>query len=281
MTEFILILIDTVLWLKAIITIVNEEILNEIKNQDYNKISKRIQNSIKEKISQIGSNGIIFGLSGGVDSAVLAYLCAVVIKEKTTAVIMPDSKVSPETETNDALNIVDGLKLNYKLIDINQIHNEYYKILEPEDRALGNLRARIRKNILYYYANSKNLTVLGSSDRSEYLIGYFTKFGDGASDVLPIASLYKTQIRELAKFLGISDQIISKKSSPHLWLNHDAESEIGTWYENIDVILYCMMDKKLTRDEISEQTKIKPEAIEKIYQLYKKSEHKRITANIL
>ena len=274
-------LIDTVLWLKTIITIVNEEILNEIKNQDYNKISKRIQNSIKEKISQIGSNGIIFGLSGGVDSAVLAYICAVVIKEKTTAVIMPDSKVSPETETNDALNIVDGLKLNYKLIDINQIHNEYYKILEPEDRALGNLRARIRKNILYYYANSKNLTVLGSSDRSEYLIGYFTKFGDGASGVLPIASLYKTQIRELAKFLGISDQIISKKSSPHLWLNHDAESEIGTSYENIDVILYCMMDKKLTRDEISEQTKIKPEAIEKIYQLYKKSEHKRITANIL
>ena len=259
----------------------NEEILNEIKNQDYGKISKKIQDSIKERISQIGSNGIIFGLSGGVDSAVVAYLCNAVIKEKTTAIIMPDSKVSPETETNDALNIVDSLRLNYKLIDINQIHKEYYKILEPEDKALGNLRARIRKNILYYYANSKNLTVLGSSDRSEYLIGYFTKFGDGASDVLPIASLYKTQVRELAKFLGISDQIISKKSSPHLWPNHDAESEIGTSYESIDAILYCMMDKKLTRDEISEQMKIKPEVVEKIYQLYKKSEHKRITADIL
>ena len=134
----------------------NEEILNEIKNQDYGKISKKIQDSIKERISQIGSNGIIFGLSGGVDSAVVAYLCNAVIKEKTTAIIMPDSKVSPETETNDALNIVDSLRLNYKLIDINQIHKEYYKILEPEDRALGNLRARIRKNILYYYANLKS-----------------------------------------------------------------------------------------------------------------------------
>ena len=85
----------------------------------------------------------------------------------------------------------------------------------------------------------------------------------------------------MAKFLGISDQIISKKSSPHLWPNHDAESEIGTSYESIDAILYCMMDKKLTRDEISEQMKIKPEVVEKIYQLYKKSEHKRITADIL
>ena len=108
-----------------------------------------------------------------------------------------------------------------------QIHKEYYKVLEPEDRALGNLRARIRKNILYYYANSKNLSVLGSSDKSEYLIGYFTKFGDGAADILPIASLYKTQIRALAKFLGVPDHIISKKSSPNRWPNHIAESEIG------------------------------------------------------
>ena len=190
---------------------------------------------------------------------------------------MPDSKISPEDETNDALKIVDSLNLNYKLIDINQIHKEYYKVLEPEDRALGNLRARIRKNILYYYANSKNLTVLGSSDKSEHLIGYFTKFGDGAADVLPIVSLYKTQVRELARFLGIPDHIIQKKSSPNLWPNHVAESEIGSTYEEIDCILYCILDKKMSVDETINQTKIKEETVEKIYQLYKKSEHKRIT----
>ena len=154
---------------------------------------------------------------------------------------MPDSKISPEDETNDALKIVDSLNLNYKLIDINQIHKEYYKVLEPEDRALGNLRARIRKNILYYYANSKNLSVLGSSDKSEYLIGYFTKFGDGAADVLPIASLYKTQIRELARTLDVPDNIIVKKSSPNLWPNHTAESEIGVSYEEIDTILHLSL----------------------------------------
>ena len=258
-----------------------QEILDEITNLDYSAISKKIQNSIKEKITQTDSKGLIFGLSGGIDSAVIAYLCAGVVKESTTAIIMPDSKISPEDETNDALKIVDSLNLNYKLVDINQIHKEYYKVLEPEDRALGNLRARIRKNILYYYANSKNLSVLGSSDKSEYLIGYFTKFGDGAADILPIASLYKTQVREMARFLGIPDHIIQKKSSPNLWPNHSAELEIGASYEEIDAILYCITDKHMTADETSSMTQITPEVVDKIYQLYKKSEHKRITAEIL
>ena len=94
---------------------------------------------------------------------------------------------------------------------------------------------------MYYYANSKNLSVLGSSDKSEYLIGYFTKFGDGAADVLPIASLYKTQIRELARTLDVPDNIIVKKSSPNLWPNHTAESEIGVSYEEIDTILHLSL----------------------------------------
>ena len=259
----------------------NQEILSSLKNIDYNSISERIQKTIKQNITQFNSKGVIFGLSGGIDSSVIAYLCANSVKENTTAIIMPDSKISPEDETNDALKIVDSLNLNYKLIDINQIHKEYYKVLEPEDRALGNLRARIRKNILYYYANSKNLSVLGSSDKSEYLIGYFTKFGDGAADVLPIASLYKTQIRELARTLGVPDNIIVKKSSPNLWPNHTAESEIGVSYEEIDTILHCINDKQMTKDETVSKTEIGLTTVDKIYQLYKKSEHKRITAEIL
>ena len=264
----------------------NQEILDEITNRPYSSIKERIQDKMKKRIIEIGSKGVIFGLSGGIDSAVIAYLSKGIETSnpgiyQATAIIMPDSKISPEDETNDALKIVDSLNLNYKLIDINQIHKEYYKVLEPEDRALGNLRARIRKNILYYYANSKNLFVLGSSDKSEYLIGYFTKFGDGAADVLPIASLYKTQIRALAKFLGVPDHIISKKSSPNLWPNHIAESEIGASYEEIDAILYCVNDKHMTHDETSSKTQIATETVDKIYQLYKKSEHKRITAEIL
>ena len=136
----------------------NQEILKKIVNQDYNNISTRIQEGLKQKIEETNSNGVIFGLSGGIDSATIAYLCNNAIKEKTLAVIMPDSKISPESETSDAIKIVDALGLDYKLLDINSIHKEFNMVLEPQDRALGNLRARIRMNILYYYANLKKFS---------------------------------------------------------------------------------------------------------------------------
>ena len=259
----------------------NKEILEKITNQDYNSIAIRIQNGLKQKIEETNSEGVIFGLSGGIDSAVIAYLCNNSVKEKTLALIMPDSKISPESETSDAIKIIDELGLDYKLLDINSVHKEFSRILEPEDKALGNLRARIRMNVLYYYANLKNLTVLGSSDRSEYNIGYFTKFGDGAADLLPIVSLYKTQVREIARHLKIGEGIIAKKSSPHLWPNHEAEHEIGVEYEEIDIILYCILELKLPIEEVINISQISEEKVQKIYQLYKKSKHKRITAEIL
>ena len=259
----------------------NHAILEEITNQDYSVIATRIQDGLKQSVEKTDSKGVIFGLSGGIDSAVIAYLCNNAIKEKTLAVIMPDSKISPETEPNDALKIVDSLGIDYKLLDINSIHKEFNMVLEPEDKALGNLRARIRMNILYYYANLKNLVVLGSSDKSEFNIGYFTKFGDGAADTLPIVSLYKTQVRELAKHLGIDEKIITKKSSPHLWPNHEAEHEIGVEYEQIDVILYCLIDKKLSVEDTAKESQIDNKIVEKIYSMYKNSEHKRINPKAL
>ena len=259
----------------------NQEILKKISNQDYNTIANRIQNGLEQKIKETNSKGVIFGLSGGIDSAVIAYLCNNAFKEKTLAIIMPDSKISPESETSDAIKIVDELGLDYKLLDINSIHKEFNMVLEPEDKALGNLRARIRMNILYYYANLKNLIVLGSSDKSEFNIGYFTKFGDGAADILPIVSLYKTQVREMAKNLGINENIISKKSSPHLWPNHEAEHEIGATYEEIDIILHCILQNKLPIEQVIKESEIDEEKVQKIYQLYKKSAHKRFTADIL
>ena len=256
----------------------NKTLLEEIIKKDYKAIKNKIERFLVEEVVQRQSSGVIFGLSGGIDSAVIASLCTVSLKDQSLSLLMPDSKITPRTDTEDALKLIDKLGLNYKLIDISLVHSEYSKYLEPNSLALGNLRARIRSNILYYYANSKNLLVLGSSDRSEYLIGYFTKFGDGAADLLPIVSLYKTQIREFAKSLGVPDSIISKKSSPSLWQGHTAEDEIGLSYEEVDLILYCIIDKNLSLQETSNLADIDLSVVDKIHKLYKKSEHKRITA---
>ncbi len=253
----------------------NEKILAEILDKDYAAIAKNIEGFLLNQTSKYDSDGLILGMSGGIDSAVIAYLSQRVLKEKTLAIVMPDTDITPKTETEDALKMIDKLGVEYKLIDIKPIVNEYSKYVEPNDWAVGNLRARIRTNILYYYANANNLLVLGSSDKSEYLIGYFTKYGDGASDIEPIISLYKIQVRRLAEYLGVPQNVIEKKSSPHLWKEHVAEKEIGVSYEEIDSILYCLFDKSYSIEETEKITEIKKETIEKIFQMYQQSKHKR------
>ncbi len=256
----------------------NQDIINEIINQDYSLITDKIEKFIESQIKKNQSKGIILGLSGGIDSAVLAYICKRKLKDKTLAIIMPDTTITPNSETEDAIKIISTIGIKHKLIDIKPIVNEYSMYLQPNEKAKGNLRARVRTNILYYYANIENYLVLGSSDKSEHLIGYFTKFGDGASDLTPIISLYKLQVREIAKYLGIPENIILKKSSPHLWKDHEAEKELGIQYEELDSILYCLFEKKLSIQETVEITKIDKIAVEKIYGLNINSEHKRLLA---
>jgi len=254
----------------------SQDIINEIKNQNYPNIIEEIEKFLTEQIEKNNADGVILGLSGGIDSAVLAYLCKRRLKDKTLALIMPDTSITPKSETEDALKMISLTGIEYKLIDIKPIVNEYSMYLEPNERSKGNLRARVRTNILYYYANTKNYLVLGSSDKSEYQIGYFTKFGDGASDITPIISLYKLQVREIAKHLGVPENIITKKSSPHLWKGHEAEEELGMHYEEIDSVLYCMFEKNQSIEEIQKNTQIKKDFIEKIQQLHINSEHKRL-----
>ena len=256
----------------------NKEIIDEIENQDYEKITNLFEKFLKEQLEKNNADGLILGLSGGIDSAVLAYLCKRNLKEKTLAIVMPDTEITPNYETEDALKMISLTGIEYKLIDIKPIVKEYSMYLEPNDWAKGNLRARIRTNILYYYANAKNYLVLGSSDKSEHLIGYFTKFGDGADDLVPIISLYKIQVRKIAEYLGVPKNVIEKKSSAHLWKEHEAEKEIGVSYEEIDSILYCLFDKKLSLEETIDKSQIDKSTVEKVYNLYLKSEHKRMPA---
>ncbi|MCY3854095.1 MAG: NAD+ synthase [Thaumarchaeota archaeon] len=251
------------------------KILDELLQVDYASKINKIKHFLSRATIVNNLHGLVFGLSGGLDSTIIAYLCSIVNRQNTLVLIMPDPEVTPIQETKDAITIANKLKLNYKVINISLIVDTYMKHVGTHDHALGNLRSRIRSNILYYYSNMKNYLVVGTTDKSEYLLGYFTKFGDGGADALPLVSLYKTQLKKFAKQLQISERIINKKSSPHILKNQLAENDIGLTYNKIDVILYCLFDKKLSLHETSKLTSFDINSINKIFYMYKKNRHKR------
>lgn len=193
---------------------------------------------IGNEITRANSQGVVLGLSGGIDSSVALSLATKALgNNKVLGLILPDKKVSQQNDMDDAIELSQQLGINYHIIDITEIKQKYVDILPLEKKSIGNLTARIRMNFLYYYANVEYKLVLGTSDKSELMIGYFTKFGDGAADILPLADIYKTEVKELAKYLNLPKKILLKKSSPSLWKDQTAEDEIGMDYEKIDIIL--------------------------------------------
>jgi NAD+ synthase len=230
--------------------------------------------TVKRFIREYGNERkFVIGLSGGLDSSVTAWLASMAVgKESVLGLIMPDGDSTPSNDINDARKISDILGINVNLINIDQIIGAYKAKLNPDTRSLGNLKARIRMSILYFYANSKNLLVLGTGDKSEIYLGYYTKYGDGGVDLLPIGDIYKTELREFAYYLGLPESIIKKRSSPRLWQGQLAEDELGVSYEFADRILFRLLEKndneKIIINEEGEMAK-------KVLELYRNSEHKR------
>jgi NAD+ synthase len=225
-------------------------------------------------VSNSSAKGVVIGLSGGLDSSAVLKLCVDAIgAEKILGLIMP-SRSTPNEDIKDAIDLAQSLRVKFEVIDLTPIIEKYSRSLPADTRARGNLAARIRMSILYYHASIRGYLVAGTSDKSERKIGFFTKFGDGAADLLPIADLYKTQVRELARFLKIPQAIIEKKSSPRLWDNHLAEEEIGMTYETIDPILQ-LLEKKKKSQEIAKKLKVSPSEVSKVKEMVEKSEHKR------
>jgi NAD+ synthase len=238
------------------------------------QISKKISRFISNYVSKSSARGIVIGLSGGLDSSVVLKLCVNAIgPTKVLGLIMP-SDTTPKADIQHAMDLAEDLKMRYLVIDINPIIGKYEEALPGNKRARGNLMARIRMNLLYYFAGVNQYLVAGTSDKSEIQIGYFTKYGDGAADILPIADLYKTEVRELASHLQIPAEIIEKKSSPRLWDNHLAEEEIGMDYEIIDAILH-LLEKKASSKTIASKLGISIKNVKKIKDMIHASAHKR------
>jgi NAD+ synthase len=243
---------------------------------DLSEVKSKIVSFIKKQVEQSQTDGVVIGLSGGIDSAVTAYLCVEALSSRrVTGLIMPDLRVTPEEDIADARIVAEELCIEKREIDIAPIHKAFLRGLESNRLAEGNLRARIRMALLYYHANLFNRLVAGTGDRSELLLGYFTKFGDGGVDFLPIADLYKTEVRSMGEVLGINRRIIAKKSSPRLWAGQLAEAEIGLDYDVTDQIFEMRFDRGLDVRRISSRLKLSQSKIETILTRYEASAHKR------
>ena len=240
------------------------------------KTKNDIVEFIKSKVSEAKTDGIVVGLSGGIDSTLTAYLaCEAVGKDNVFGIIMP-STTTPTEDKIHGISIAQSLGIEYKEIAIDSILNEFLLMtqLEEDNLAIGNLKARIRMSIIYYFANQMNYLVSGTGNKSEILIGYFTKHGDGACDIEPIGDLYKTEVYKLSELMGIPQEIIDKPPRAGLWSNQTDESEIGMSYDLIDQILYLYTQKDEKNAEIASKLEIPVDDVDMIIDKMTRSEHK-------
>lgn len=189
---------------------------------------------IKKKVEEAGAKGVVIGLSGGIDSSVVAVLCNEVVP--TLGLILPCH--SRKSDSEDALNLTKKFNIPHNSPNLSPIFDSLLPELGNQNKLVdGNLKSRLRMSVLYHYANTMNRLVIGTSNKTEILIGYYTKYGDGGVDLEPLGGLYKTEVFELAKDLGIPKRIIEKPPSAGLWEGQTDEEELGISYEKLDKIL--------------------------------------------
>ncbi|WP_296878888.1 NAD+ synthase [uncultured Methanobrevibacter sp.] len=250
--------------------------MSEIPKIDLEKTKSDIVEFIKSKVSEANSDGIAIGLSGGIDSTLVAYLaCEAVGPDRVFGIVMPSS-TTPTEDKIHGIQIAQHLGIDYKEIAIDSILNEFLSVtqLDNDNLAIGNLKARIRMSTLYYYANFKNYLVIGTGNKSEILIGYFTKHGDGACDMEPIGDLYKSEVFKLSESLNISEEILNKPPRAGLWENQTDEDEIGMSYALLDEILYLYTEKDMKNTEIAQKLDISIDDVDMIIAKVIRSEHK-------
>lgn len=246
----------------------------KITSDDVRDLISFIRNCVKKT----GCEGLVIGLSGGIDSAVVTKLAADAIEpERILNVFMP-SRVTLASDYKATLELSQMWGTEYRIIDIQPAVDALTAVLLSDIEApleRGNISARCRMAVLYNLAKKRKYLVVGTSNQSEIMTGYFTKFGDGACDMTPLANYYKTEVMQIASMIGVPKSIIDKPPSAGFWEGQTDESEMGISYDYLDAILYEM---ELDRDdhEISKDLNYPIEKIKEIRSLVKQMEHKRL-----
>ncbi len=247
--------------------------------RNYPVIKEKITEFICRKVQEAGASGAIIGLSGGIDSALTAYLAVEALgADKVLGLLLPEKGITSKQDIDDAREVADILRIEHKVIDISKVLSSFSSVIPDYDKnnflASGNLKARTRMCILYYHANLMRRMVVGTGNKTELLMGYFTKYGDGGVDIEPIGGLYKTQVRALSRHIGVPVHIIDKTPTAGLWPGQTDEGELGVTYEIADKILAMLVDEK---KDISEVKNMFPAPqVDRLASLLKANEHKRI-----
>lgn len=248
---------------------------------DLQSVETRIKRFIKDYTGKCGTSGIVLGVSGGIDSCTTAALAALSLGgDRVLGIALPEEETHNATDVQHAKLVAEKFGFKLDVIDVSPVLKACFKSLPLYDVAdklsRGNVKARIRMVYLYYYANRLRRIVCGSSDKSETMMGYFTKWGDAAADISPIMDVYKTQVRQLASHIGIPKEIITKPSTPGLWAGQLAEEELGVRYETLDLILFGL-EHFMTTEEIARQLKLTLRLVDGIKRRWLATEHKRRT----
>lgn len=255
------------------------KLTSSVLDIDFSEAQKRICRFIREYVENAGAKGIVLGLSGGIDSGTAAALSSLAVGgENVLGLMIPEAENFNQKDVDDAKLVAEKFKLESGICDMSQVTEAFYKgipVFDPKDRLnKGNIKARTRMIYIYYYANKFNRIVCGSSDKSETMMGYTTKWGDAAADIAPIMDLYKTQVRKLAIHIGIPEELALKPSTPALWPAQLAETELGIKYETLDLILYGL-EKFMTLEEIADKLGINRSVVAQVKSRWLANEHKR------
>lgn len=243
------------------------------------KVEERIVTFVRDYLEGAGRTGLVMGISGGVDSAVCAAVCSRAVgPENLLGLSLPEKATKRQDDIEHATVVADLVGIQLETVDITPVVNAVFEavpLFALEDNvANGNVRARARMIILYYYANRLGRLVAGSSDKSEAMLGYFTKWGDICADISPIMDLYKTQVKQLGKHLELPESIINKPPSPALWPGQTARAELGLGYDKLDPILYGL-EHSMTAQEIADHLSVPLTEVEDVEHRWLRAEHKR------
>lgn len=209
-------------------------------------------NFLKEETFKTGLNGGVVGLSGGIDSAVVAVLAKKAFNDRLMCVMMP-SHYSSSNSVDDAKELAEKFDLKYEIVHIANLLRAYSENESSTNLRIGNFSARMRMSVLFDISARERALVLGTSNKSELLLGYGTLFGDLASAINPIGDLYKSEIFEFAEYLGVCESIISKPPTADLWEGQSDEEDLGYTYSQLDSALREFVENRLSRDEMLEK----------------------------